>query len=365
MPSYISDNIFFLIKNKQLVLWDYQAHKQYSIAPQYLCRLLHLSQNPDEEPDSQDAIDQELLAADVLSETEFPAMQWGWDDLSRIFHVGTSKIDYAARPESVHEWAMAYQSACEEAFTVPVPKLRHEVQDKDERRCIALTRPDIIEHHDLHSTLLKRRSVREFLPVAVTKQQVASILYYSLAYLPFRALETSLLCPDELRHRRTSPSGGGLNAIEGYVYIKNVAQIPPGFYYYNPVEHQLEAISNDLDFSLGQALNGQFFAQDIPFGIFLTCQFDRLWWKYPHSRAYRVALLDAGHISQTVQLVSTALGLGTWVSAAIDESCLEPLLGDLHSSAPLLFVGAGVSTGRDMPAALEALHASEGAREDD
>jgi SagB-type dehydrogenase family enzyme len=365
VPSYISDNIFFLIKNKQLVLWDYQAHKQYSISPQYLCRLLHLSQNPDVEPDTQDSIDQELLATGVVSESGFPAMEWGWDDLSRIFHVGTSKIDYAARPESVDEWAIAYQSACDEAFTVPVPRLRHESKGKDTGHCIALTRPVTTQNYDLQSTLSKRRSVREFLPVALTKQQIELILYYSLAYLPSRGLATSQLCPDELRHRRSSPSGGGLNAIEGYVYINNVAQIPPGFYYYNPVEHQLESIKTDDDFSLGHALNGQFFAEDIPFGIFLTCQFDRLWWKYPHSRAYRVALLDAGHISQTVQLVSTALGLGTWVSAAIDEACLEPILGDSHQSAPLLFVGAGVSTGRDMPVALEALHASGGAREND
>lgn len=340
------------------MLWDYDAHKQYSIAPEYLIRLLHLSQNPDEHLDAKDVIDQDLVAANVLSDTEFPSITWGWDDLSRIFHFGTSKIDYTARPQNAREWAIAYQTACDEAFTVPVPKLRHQIQDAGGVQCISLAFPESDQRDGLQLALLQRRSVREFLPLGVTKEQIGSILYYSLAYLSSRAFTTSELCPEELRHRRSSPSGGGLNAIEGYVYIKNVYQIPPGIYYYNSVKHQLESIESDQDFNIGKALSGQFFAEDIPFGIFLTCQFDRLWWKYPHSRAYRVALLDAGHISQTVQLVSTSLGLGTWVSAAIDESCLEPFLGDINRLAPLLFVGAGVSTGKDMPAVLDDLHAN-------
>lgn len=358
MPSYISSNIFFLIKNNQLVLWDYAAHKQYSITQAYLSRLLHLSQNAHENPDRDHAIDQDLLATGLLAEHSFPVVDWGWDDLSRIFHFGTSHIDYTEQPTNTQEWAIAYQAACENTVDVPIPKLRHEVQSRKIINSIQLDVPATDETHDLQHALLTRRSVREFLPQAVTKKQLGSILYFSLAYLPSRAGDISELCPEGLRHRRSSPSGGGLNSIDGYVYIRNVSQIPAGFYYYNPARHQLELISSDREFSLGKVLNGQFFAEDIPFGIFLTCQFDRLWWKYPHSRAYRVALLDAGHLSQTVQLISTSLGLGTWISAAIDESCLEPVIDHLNRSAPLLFVGAGVSTGRDMPAALEELHAN-------
>lgn len=357
MPSYISSTIFFLIKNNQLVLWDYAAHKQYSIPQAYLSRLLHLSQNPHENPDKDHAIDHDLLATGLLAEHSFPLVDWGWDDLSKIFHFGTSRIDYAEQPNNTREWAIAYQAACDNAVEVPIPKLRHEAQSRKIINSIELDVPGTAQTHDLQQTLLQRRSVREFLQEAITKKQLESILYYSLAYLPSRSVDVSKLCPEGLRDRRSSPSGGGLNSIDGYVYIRNVAEIPAGFYYYNPARHRLELISSDRDFSIGRALNGQFFAEDIPFGIFLTCQFDRLWWKYPHSRAYRVALLDAGHISQTVQLVSTSLGLGTWVSAAIDESCLEPVMNHLDRSAPLLFVGAGVSTGRDMPTALEELHA--------
>jgi SagB-type dehydrogenase family enzyme len=66
-------------------------------------------------------------------------------------------------------------------------------------------------------------------------------------------------------------------------------------------------------------------------------------WKYPHSRAYRVALFDAGHLSQTVQLVATALGLRTWITAAFYDNELNDLLaldggGNEHA---LLVVGLG------------------------
>lgn len=359
MASYINQNIFFLIKNHHLVLWDYDAHKQYIISSNHLARLLYLSQNSEKKPDKNNKIDQELLDSGVLSEKAFVDIKWGWDDLSKIFHIGTSKIDYEIIPKNASEWARVYQNACEDSYAAPIPRLRHELGCLRDTHIIHLAHPCSKKEAGLHHALLKRRSVREFLPIAITKPQLESILYYSLAYLPFRSSEVSDLCPVELRDRRSSPSGGGLNAIQGYVYIRNVEQIPAGLYYYNPSAHQLELVGQNSDFCLGTALSGQFFAEDIPFGIFLACQFDRLWWKYPHSRAYRVALLDAGHISQSIQLIATSLGLSTWVSAAINEACLESVIGEINQIAPLLFVGAGFSTGRDMPEVLENLHASE------
>ena len=71
-----------------------------------------------------------------------------------------------------------------------------------------------------------------------------------------------------------------------------------------------------------------------------------MWWKYRHSQAYRVSLLEAGHISQTIQLCATALGFSTWLTAALCERKIERALAlpDLIEQV-FLFVGAGHSDG--------------------
>ena len=103
-------------------------------------------------------------------------------------------------------------------------------------------------------------------------------------------------------------------------------------------------------------LGGQHFINNLPLGLFITARFDRLWWKYEHSRAYRMAFVEAGHLSQTFQLVATALGLNTWLTGAFADQQVEALL-NLEGSAeqPLLFVGCGQSDGQVMCAEMREL----------
>ena len=107
---------------------------------------------------------------------------------------------------------------------------------------------------------------------------------------------------------------------------------------------------------LGQLLCGQHFINNLPVGLFITSRFDKLWWKYEHSRAYRMSYVEAGHISQTFQLVATSLGLNTWLTGALTDDQVETLLG-LNDSAeqPLFFVGCGKSNGDVMCKELKAL----------
>jgi SagB-type dehydrogenase family enzyme len=87
---------------------------------------------------------------------------------------------------------------------------------------------------------------------------------------------------------------------------------------------------------------GQPFGEGVAFGVFLVAYFDKIWWKYPHSRGYRVALLDAGHLSQTFQLVSTALGILTWMTANIHDVNISTLLKlDGVHEAPIHFLAGG------------------------
>ncbi|AOJ83700.1 hypothetical protein WS86_23985 [Burkholderia savannae] len=100
------------------------------------------------------------------------------------------------------------------------------------------------------------------------------------------------------------------------------------------------------------------FAQNLAFGVFMTSRFDKMWWKYPHSRAYRVALLDMGCLAQTFQLVTTGLGLKSWLTGYFLDREINRLLAvDEINESVLFFVGAG--EGADTPFASEVLTAVE------
>jgi SagB-type dehydrogenase family enzyme len=55
----------------------------------------------------------------------------------------------------------------------------------------------------------------------------------------------------------------------------------------------------------------------------MTAVFERTMWKYPKGRAYRVVLLDAGHLCQTFCLVATWLGLAPFCTAALSDKLIE------------------------------------------
>jgi SagB-type dehydrogenase family enzyme len=59
----------------------------------------------------------------------------------------------------------------------------------------------------------------------------------------------------------------------------------------------------------------------------MTAVFPRTMWKYHHARAYRVVLLNAGHLCQTFCLVATWLGLAPFCTAALKDTLIEKDLG--------------------------------------
>ena len=114
--------------------------------------------------------------------------------------------------------------------------------------------------------------------------------------------------------------------------MRSVAGLESGIYHYLASEHQLELVAaTDPEESrqlVERATAGQWFFADADVAFVLTARFARSFWKYRrHAKAYRTLLLDAGHLSQTFYLVCTALGLGPWVTAALDDAAIERALG--------------------------------------
>src|SRR4029077_18396672 len=86
----------------------------------------------------------------------------------------------------------------------------------------------------------------------------------------------------------------------------------------------------------------------------MTAVFARTMWKYGRARAYRVVLLETGHLCQTFCLTATRLGLAPFCTAALRDSLIERDLGiDGISESVLYVAGVGLVAGRPHEPTLE------------
>lgn len=131
-----------------------------------------------------------------------------------------------------------------------------------------------------------------------------------------------------------------MNATNAYVYVRSIEGLAPGFYEYSP-EEQAIALVKPTKLTLGEMMNGQHFSDLAAFALLFTCRLDRLWWKYSHSRAYRMALIELGHHSQTALITISALGLKSWLTGALDDSRLESELEIAGTNEYIFFCVAG------------------------
>ena len=132
--------------------------------------------------------------------------------------------------------------------------------------------------------------------------------------------------------KKTSPSGGGLHPTECYLVVQRVEGLPPGLYHYHAGTHGLEPLRVVDGFDVAAfartAVACQDWFADAPVLCVLAPRYGRNFWKYRnHPKAYRVCILDVGHLSQTLQLCATREGLGSFVTAAINEIDIEHAFG--------------------------------------
>lgn len=158
--------------------------------------------------------------------------------------------------------------------------------------------------------------------------------------------------------RRTSPQGGARQELDAYLGIRAVDGTAPGWYHYNAREHSLELLADGCTSEeLGIMCGSQHWAGGASFVVVLVARIERMLVKYRNPRAYRVCLLDAGHLGQAFALVAVALGLGPFQTGAFHDTAVTERLGlDGVTATPVYIVGAGPPTGEpdSVPAGLDA-----------
>lgn len=147
--------------------------------------------------------------------------------------------------------------------------------------------------------------------------------------------------------KKAAPSAGALHPTEAYVLVQHVEGLPAGLYHYHPVDHALEPMrileADAAAVVARRCVASQAYFVDAHAIVFATSRLRRQSWKYRnHAKAYRALILDIGHLSQTLYLAATELGLGAFITAAINEVDIEQALGlDPLEEAPLAVSGFG------------------------
>src|SRR5690606_41693839 len=110
---------------------------------------------------------------------------------------------------------------------------------------------------------------------------------------------------------RLTPSGP-------YLPVQRLEGGPPGLYHSPPVDHALQPLpapGEVMDALAMCLLAGQHWFADAPVLVVMARRFARCFWKYrQHPKAYRAVIMDAGHLSQTLYLAATDLGLVAFVT---------------------------------------------------
>lgn len=197
------------------------------------------------------------------------------------------------------------------------------------------------------STLLERRTTcRNF----DDGRQLPADLFATVLDRVFSARAVHSISDTTAVLKKNSPSGGGLHPTECYLLVQHVEGVAPGLYHYHAGDHALEPLpgADGLDAAGLRTLADRLLAGQTWFGnahalAFLTPRFARSFWKYRnHAKAYRAMILDAGHLSQNLYLAATELGLGAYVTSAINEFEIEAAFGlDGLVEGPLAICGFG------------------------
>jgi SagB-type dehydrogenase family enzyme len=334
----------------RLVWDDYIDHRQHALSAESERVLRWFSdwrelQSIKELGDEYLAIAERLLDAGVLvaeNSSEHAIEQqviasWGpWGPAARYLHfasrtlAGTRFLSAAEDTAEMQRRAFANS----QAEAIPPPAKSYPDQPLIP---LSAVRPDDSSwpSHGLLDALYRRRSTRRFTADPVSLGDLGAILWAAGGFV------------DLLEHApgpaalRTSPSAGALHPVEMYVDAASVDGLSPGVYHFAPTRRGLEDLDRGTtDKRALSAVGGQPWLSQAPVLILYTAVIERLQWRYRSPRAYRDLLIGLGHLSQTVLLLATAMGLGAVFATAICDQDLELLIGIDGTSEILLGVAA-------------------------
>jgi SagB-type dehydrogenase family enzyme len=260
-----------------------------------------------------DTIDQLVQASAIVeqgsvlaqSEHEFQST-WKWGVPAAMMHFCLQDPDHMTLAESE---ALQRRKAVE--------RRQPALYRRNDAMGVVQALPDAREGNELIELMARRRTVRSAGKPTITLQQLSDCLFAGMGITG----ETQN-CVSTLPLSMT-PSGGARNPYEAYVYAPNVEGLAPGFYHYSAHDHDLGLVETNRMPKPSELVGGQDWADEMPCMIILCAMLERTMWKYDDPNAYRVVLIEAGHIGQNIMLAATRNGLSACPTAALNHATIR------------------------------------------
>jgi SagB-type dehydrogenase family enzyme len=272
-----------------------------------------------------------LREGSPLDLKDYAVSAWPWGHDARYFHFGTRRVDYQ------FDFTAVRAALARKARTNPPPS-PFKTYRGSVRKLPGSFDGRVFSRwpSNLWRTLQSRRTTRNFQRKSIDELTLGELLLWTSGMTHF--IDDSMI---DRRILKTSPSGGARHPLETYILVQGVKGVDPGAYHYSVERHALVSLGKKPSRRLIVRLfSGQWWVADAPVVLLFTAVLSRSMWKYDHSRAYRVILLDAGHLGQTLHLVGTALGLGVFTSAALQDEEIEHFLGLDETKEVVIYGGA-------------------------
>ena len=250
-----------------------------------------------------------VAGSDLARKEEEYLSEWRWSVPTGLMHFCLEDADIMSLEESE---AMQRQRLLEE----PQPPLLL----RNSRRHAVASLPKGQGGDPLLALMARRRTVRAAGAPSITVDQLSDCLFAGMGITGWTAN-----CVGELPLGMT-PSGGARNPYEAYVLARHVEGLKPGIYHYSALDHDLGYMGERLP-RFSELVGAQDWADQMPCLLILVADLRRTMWKYHDPNAYRVVLIEAGHIGQNVMLAATHHGLSACPTAALCQQRIRDTLG--------------------------------------
>jgi SagB-type dehydrogenase family enzyme len=171
---------------------------------------------------------------------------------------------------------------------------------------------------DLRSLIENRTSIRNYANASTSLQDLSYLLWCTQGVKEVVGAQATL---------RTVPSAGARHAIETYLLVNRVQELPPGLYHYRALEHQLHELTlfEGIADQVQEACLKQRHITGSAVTFIWSATVYRMTWRYGE-RGYRYLFLDAGHVCQNLYLAAESIGYGVCAIAAFDDDRMNELL---------------------------------------
>lgn len=185
---------------------------------------------------------------------------------------------------------------------------------------------DLKLNNDILAVINNRKSSRVYTQESMSLLELSYLLWATQGVKDIRGRSYATL--------RTVPCGGARHEFECYMLIQNVEGLEDGSYHYLPMEHRIELLNSKEELEkthstpfrdiISATLNGQIWGAKGNVVFYYSMVAYRAEWRYG-IRAHRVALIDAGHITENLYIACSSANIGTCAIGAVNTALCDQI----------------------------------------